>query len=103
MQVLREGGAMSAAEVHAAMPDSDLATVYRNLKLFSESGIAKEILINKKESLYEIIEDDHQHAMCRDCGKLLHVDIDAKSLKSMIKINNFVIEDIELNIKGHCK
>lgn len=95
--------AYTAQQIHNELEDIDLATVYRNLNRFAQEGIIKELRINKGESMYEINEDDHDHAVCSKCGKIRHVSIDKQKLKEAIQLSDFEIEDIEINIKGQCK
>lgn len=98
---LKKGGAYTAQVLHNRLPDMDLATIYRNLKLFTEEGVVSEINLKKDESMYELTHD-HQHAICTNCGKVLHVTVDTDSLKDSLEIDGFEVQDIELTIKGHC-
>lgn len=95
--------ALSAQEIYERMDDIDLATVYRNLNLFTEEGIVRELRINKGESLYEINDDGHEHAICSNCGKVKHIQIDKQTIIDQLNLTDFNIDDIEVNIKGHCK
>ncbi len=95
--------AFTAKEIHGQIDDIDLATVYRNLNLFAEMGIVRELKIIKGESLYEINKDNHQHAVCNVCGKVEHIEIDSQEILKNIRIKGFKVEDIEITIKGHCK
>jgi len=94
--------AFSAKMVHERLPQFDLATIYRTLNLFVEKGLVRELRINKEESLYEINEDGHEHAICNNCGEVRHIEIDKEKLKELIRVQGFKIDDIELNIKGRC-
>lgn len=95
--------AYTAQEIHKELDAMDLATVYRNLNKFVEEGRIRELRIRKGESIYEINIDNHEHAVCNKCGKLKHINIDKDKLKSTLDLKDFEIEDIEINIKGHCK
>lgn len=94
---------MSVQTIHEQVPDSDLATIYRNTNRLVDEGIVSELRIKKGESLYEVNKDDHQHAFCKICGKVKHIDIDAGKVFKDLKIEGFEVEDIEITIKGHCK
>ncbi|KXK26372.1 MAG: Peroxide operon regulator [candidate division WS6 bacterium OLB20] len=102
LKILEKGGAFSAAKLHELLPGMDLATIYRNLNLFTQEGITREILVKKGESMFELIRDDHQHALCNNCGKLLHVSFDKQRLIDAIDIKDFEVDDLELTIRGHC-
>lgn len=95
--------AFTAKEIYEQIKDIDLATVYRNLNLFVEEGLVRELRINKGESLYEINKDGHEHAICSKCGKVRHVSIDKSKLKETLQLSDFEIKDIEINLIGHCK
>ncbi|MCA9383165.1 transcriptional repressor [Candidatus Dojkabacteria bacterium] len=102
VELLKKGGIFSAQEIHSALIEYDLATIYRNLKTFVEEGIISELNIDRAEKKYEYKQDDHQHAVCSKCGKVIHLEIDKNELNKFFKLKNFNIQDIEVNIKGHC-
>lgn len=99
----QQGSIFSAQQLHQQLPEFDLATIYRNLKLFVEEGALREININKEESLYEKIQDDHQHAQCSECGKIYHVHTNKDKIIELLDIHDFDVDDIVVYIKGHCK
>lgn len=94
--------ALSAQEIYEKIKDIDLATVYRNLNLFVSEGIVRELRIQKGESLYEINNDGHEHAICTECGKVKHIKVNKQAIINQINLPDFNIDDIEVNIKGHC-
>lgn len=94
---------LTARIIHRLTPDSDLATIYRNINKLVAHGRITELRIIKRESLFEINKDNHQHAVCKVCGKVEHVEIDSEEILKNIKIKGFKAEDIEITIKGHCK
>jgi Fe2+ or Zn2+ uptake regulation protein len=100
----KEERALTAKEIHEQLSEIDLATIYRNLSLFVDKGLIRELRINKGESAYEINKDDHEHAICDECGKIRHIPIDKSKIKEIIgELNDFDVNDIEVTIKGHCK
>jgi Fe2+ or Zn2+ uptake regulation protein len=102
-EVLKKGVLLTAQQIHEELNDIDLATVYRNLQKLVKDGHIRELSIKKGESIYEYVKDEHQHALCNVCGKVYHVEVDQKKLLSALNLKNFVLEGIEINIKGHCK
>lgn len=103
LHILQNGGAYTASKIHDLLKDElDLATVYRTLNLFLEEGIVEELKLLKGESMFEIIEDDHQHAVCKNCGKVLHLHMDMDNIKKNINIDGFEVEDVEIVVKGQC-
>ncbi len=95
--------ALSARDIHKNLSDIDLATVYRNLSKFVEQGIVRELRFSKEESVYEINEDGHEHAICSDCGKVKHIKLNKKKLIETLSLKDFDVKDIEINIRGKCK
>ncbi|MEI7777029.1 MAG: Fur family transcriptional regulator [bacterium] len=85
----------------------DLATVYRSLKSFEESGIVEIVNLHKDSIYYELSDHHHHHVICKKCGlveRLKECDIDA-SLKQIQKsVRNFKhITSHSLEFFGICK
>jgi Fur family transcriptional regulator, ferric uptake regulator len=93
--------AVSAAELSDKLPDIDLATIYRNLELFTQEGILKRIQL-RGEALYEYQTKPHHHAVCMECEKMIHFNVEDDELRKLISISSFSIKDIELNVRGNC-
>src|SRR5665647_1039194 len=52
------------------------ATVYRTLKLFTEAGLAREILLHDGQTRYEhvVAGEHHDHLVCTGCNlSLIHI------------------------------
>lgn len=103
LEIFRSGDLLTANEVCEKVPEVDRATIYRNLKLFVEQGILREVNINKGISSYEIKvqNDNHQHFICENCEKVIPIDIDPKVIEKVIP-EGIEVEDFELNLKGRC-
>lgn len=94
--------ALSASDIHKKVPDIDLVTVYRNLDLFVEEGMVKKLSLDKQEALFEYQEHKHHHAICTDCGDVLHFEVFDKKIMDLIKLKRFKPESIELTVRGEC-
>jgi Fur family transcriptional regulator, peroxide stress response regulator len=103
LSVLESESILSAQQIHKKLPEFDLATIYRNLKRFVQEGIVRELNMSKEESLYEKVQDDHQHAQCVECGKINHIVIPKDKIMELLDLKDFDVEDIDLYIKGRCK
>lgn len=104
LEIFKKGGLMTANDVIERLPDIDQATIYRNINKFVEKGTLKEIKINRGISSYEYhSKDEHQHFICNDCDKILHVDIDPSKLQNLVKSSGVEAQEFELNIRGKCK
>lgn len=103
LSILGNGGAYTANKLHLQLPEMDLATIYRNLNLFVSEGVIREIRVTKGETMYELVDDDHQHAHCTECGKVYHVKCDKEKVINALDLDDFDVEDIEVYVKGKCK
>lgn len=95
-------GSLSAAAVHEHVPTIDLVTVYRNLDLFVKEKIIKQIYIGTGEAQYEYQHQPHHHAVCDNCGKVIHFKVSEEKLKRIFKVRGFTVDDIEVTVKGSC-
>ena len=66
------------AEVKQKIPAISLATVYKNIHLFVESGVLREVSLHHGSQRVEMNERDHHHMVCSKCKAIM--DIDATEL-----------------------
>jgi len=95
-------GTMTAADIHAALPEMDLVTIYRTLDLFTKAKVIKQFHLSGGEAQYEHQTKPHHHAVCDDCHKVLHFEAPDAQIKRLLQLKGFAIDDIELTIKGSC-
>lgn len=62
------------------IPTLSKTTVYNNLSLFIEKGLAKEVKIDSYESRYELNRGVHGHFMCEKCGMIQDFEADYMDL-----------------------
>ena len=70
---------MTVDDLHAALPDIDLSTIYRNIERLVEDGDLLQFPGNgtNKASYQLPLEDschNHLHLKCSVCGKVIHLD-----------------------------
>ena len=87
-------------------PGIGYATVYRNLSLLCESGLADEIKIGNQKARYEpkFEREHHDHLICIKCGRFIEVH-DTKIEKLQDKLaeaNDFRPVRHKLEIYGYC-
>ena len=74
---LKEEGHITAEELHKKVNEEDpsigIATIYRNLKLFHDAGLARMSRFEKGEAHYEhnYLHTHHDHLICLKCGKII--------------------------------
>lgn len=56
------------------IPTLSKTTVYNNLALFIDKGLAKEVKIDSYEARYELNRGVHGHFMCEKCGNIQDFD-----------------------------
>lgn len=101
----------SAQEIHGELRAQGnsigLATVYRTLQAFSESGEVDVVRREDGEAIYRrcSTEEHHHHLVCRDCGYSVEVDndeVEAWAARSARK-HGFSEVTHDLEIFGTCK
>lgn len=103
LAVLQESPeALSAAEVHAQLPDIDLATVYRNLEYFTEAKRIKKLQLSSAEARFEYQEEPHHHAVCSECDRVIHFTAPDQKLKKLLGVPDFEVDEIEVTVRGVC-
>ena len=96
-------GTMTAGDIHAALPDIDLVTIYRNLELFTGEKLIKQFYLDTKEAVYEYQEHPHHHAICSDCERVIHFTAPDEKIKRLLGIEDFTVDEIEVTVRGTCK
>jgi Fur family ferric uptake transcriptional regulator len=107
--IKKAGGHISAKELYrrASVKNESisLATVYRTLNLFKELGLIEERRLGQVYCHYEVKgSSDHQHLVCRSCGKVTEVDspLFNKLVKELNREHGFNLKKIELYMEGYC-
>ena len=88
-------------------PTIGFATIYRTLKLFSESGICREVRLEDGTTRFEHLygHQHHDHLICLRCGKFIEV-MDPKIEELQWKLareRGFVLERHGLEMYGICE
>ena len=100
--LLNQHGALSAATMHTTLPHIDLTTIYRNLERFVEEGTVKKFNLDGTETLYEYQVHPHHHAICTDCGEVIHFTAPDEKIKQLLGLTGFAITDLEVTVRGLC-
>ena len=103
LNVLKEQpAALSAAEVHAFLPDIDLATVYRNLEYFTKEKLIKKLQLSATEARFEYQHEPHHHAVCTECERVIHFTAPDAKIKKLLGVEDFQIDELEVTVRGIC-
>ena len=93
-------------KLRAKHPSIGYATVYRTLKLFAESGIAREIQFGDGQTRYEHVAEGehHDHLVCTRCGAITEFRNDTieKLQDEIAGSYGFIIETHKMELYGQC-
>lgn len=92
--------ALSAAQVHSLLPDMDLATVYRNLELFTQEKVIKKLQLGTHEARFEYQHEPHHHALCGQCEKVIHFTAPDQKIIQLLGLEDFNVEELEVTVRG---
>lgn len=95
-------GTMTAKDIHQKLPGVDLATVYRNLDLFVQEKLIKQVHLGTDEMHYEYQRVPHHHAVCTDCEKVIHFTAPDEKLKKLLGLKGFQVDELEVTVRGVC-
>ena len=96
-------GTLSAAEIHAQVPEVDLVTVYRNLELFTKEKFVKQFHLDGKEAVYEFQHEPHHHAICTECERVIHFTAPDEKIKKLLGVEDFDVDELEVTVRGRCR
>ena len=87
------------------LPRLSLATVYRNLKLFSKAGIIEEVATGSSYARYDANRETHHHLICRACGGVddYYCEELARLGSRAADIDGFEVHDFKVNLFGVCR
>jgi Fur family peroxide stress response transcriptional regulator len=92
------------ARVKKRIPAISLATVYKNIHLFIESGVLKEVSLHHGSLRVEMNSHVHHHMVCSRCKNI--ADIEEKDLGMMPKRQRlpggFQVERYAIDVIGIC-
>lgn len=105
------GGHQTVEEVHARVRENDarvsMATVYRTMKLLSESGLAHARNFGDGQTRYEaaIGRHHHDHLICTNCNKIIEFENDRiEALQDAVaKKHGFRVISHKMELYGLCR
>ena len=99
---------VTAEEVLAAvserLPNASLPTVYSTLELLGELGMVRRLVARSGAALYDPRTHEHQHLVCRGCGRVEDLDVPVDSVRALraARRRGFEPSDAELVVSGLC-
>jgi Fe2+ or Zn2+ uptake regulation protein len=92
--------ALTAAELHAALPEMNLTTIYRNLELFTSEKVIRKLQLGTQEARYEYQAKPHHHAVCETCERVIHFTAPDDKIKKLLGLEDFEIDELEVTVRG---
>lgn len=102
-------GHPSPEEVYAVVskqiPSISLATVYKTLHTFVESGVLRELSLHHGSLRVDPVTEPHHHLVCTKCKAVFDLDEDALEAPHIVgKIpKGFQIKGISVELHGLCE
>ena len=92
------------AAVSERLPNASLPTVYSTLELLEELGMVRRLAARSGAALYDPRTDEHQHVVCRSCGRVEDLDVPVNSIRALraARRRGFEPSDAELVVSGLC-
>lgn len=82
-------------------PSLSKTTVYNSLEILEKHGIIQSLTISGSELRYDFKQGMHHHFLCKNCGKIVDIDIECPNVERMSSYGHKV-EEIHGYIKGIC-
>jgi Fur family peroxide stress response transcriptional regulator len=91
--------------VRVELPTISLATVYKTLHVFLQSGIIREVSPHHGSLRIEPNSTQHYHFICLQCHSitdLAHSEVDVLPLKDSVP-DGFQVEHVSMEVRGLCR
>ena len=92
------------ASVKERIPSVSLATVYKNIHLFVQSGVLRELSMHHGTLRGEMNKEPHHHLVCSVCKRVTDVEEDELGLGEprMRLASGFAVERVSVDVIGVC-
>ncbi|GGK17117.1 transcriptional repressor [Deinococcus malanensis] len=79
-----------------------IATLYQNLRTFSEHGLVKEMIGQEGEVRYDTNMEPHSHMVCVRCGRLTDIHVELPDLRPPAQGHGWLIMQTRVDFHGLC-
>jgi Fur family transcriptional regulator, peroxide stress response regulator len=92
------------SRVRRRIPSISLATVYKNIRLFLDSGILREVSLHHGSLRVEMNSRPHHHLVCTQCKSISDIDESELGLLSERRklSDGFLMERYSIDVLGIC-
>ncbi len=93
------------ARVKQHIPSISLATVYKNLHLFIESGVFRQVSLHHGSMRVETNHRVHHHLVCTACKTISDIDADVLGLADVERRlpGGFLMQRLAVDVLGLCR
>jgi Fur family ferric uptake transcriptional regulator len=89
------------ASAKEAVPNLNLATVYRNLNALIEERLVTPVQLPGQPCRFEIAGHHHHHFLCRQCDRVFDIHACSAEISRLAPVG-FQVEDHEVILYGRC-
>lgn len=102
---VRSLGHATPEQIHEAVPDVDLTTIYRTLEVLEQIGVIKHAHLGHGAPAYRPADDDHIHVVCHTCGNVVDAPPDlVDALAGRLRTERgFVLDRSHFTVFGQCR
>ena len=92
------------ARVKRRIPSISLATVYKNIHLFIESGIFHQVSLHHGSMRVETNHSEHHHLVCLACKSISDIDAEVLGLSDVEdrSLGGFLVKRLAVDVLGLC-
>ena len=93
-------------QLKAEIPDLSMGTVYRNLNLFKQQGLAVTVATVKGVERFDGNTDPHVHFICTSCSAVLdlvQMNVPEALLRSAEDCSGCSVDGCQLTFSGTCR
>jgi len=87
-------------QVKPRVPGIALGTVYRNMKICRDAGLAASVGVINNEERFDGIAEPHPHAVCTKCRKI--IDIEEMPKTAYLSLKGFTVDKRRTIFYGNC-
>jgi Fur family transcriptional regulator, peroxide stress response regulator len=91
--------------VRKKIPSISLATVYKNVRTFLESGMLREVSMHHGSLRVEPNESEHYHLVCLHCRQITDLDPESVEVRPLAKrrtFKGFQVTRVSVDVLGVC-
>jgi Fe2+ or Zn2+ uptake regulation protein len=84
-----------------SIPTLSITTIYNALGAFLEKGIISAETITGTEVRYDVVTKPHHHFLCKQCGRIIDIDIECPVFESK-SVQGHYVDEVHGYFKGIC-